>query len=57
MQPDNLVHLKNGGRITKMEYAAGSLLKIKPIIVGYKGAITDSKHGIKAGKARGTDKA
>jgi fatty acid-binding protein DegV len=57
MAPDTLVHLKNGGRISKMEYIAGSMLKIKPIITGYKGSITEEKHGIKNSKARGTEKA
>ena len=57
MAPESLIYLKNGGRISKAEYIAGSLLKIKPIIVGYKGAITDDKHGIKPAKTRGIDKA
>ena len=57
MSPATLVHLKNGGRISKAEYLAGSLLKIKPIIIGYKGAITDDKHGMKPLKARSMEKA
>ena len=57
MSPATLTHLKNGGRISKAEYLAGSLLKIKPIIIGYKGAITDDKHGMKPLKARSVEKA
>jgi fatty acid-binding protein DegV len=53
VSPETLLYLKNGGRISNAEYIAGSLLKIKPIVIAYRGAISEEKHGLKLSKAKG----
>ena len=53
VSPETLLYLKNGGRISNAEYIAGSLLKVKPIVIAYKGAISEEKHGLKLSKAKG----
>ncbi len=41
--PDSLEYLAKGGRIGKVSYTIGSLLKIKPIIIFKRGVLSDKK--------------
>ncbi len=41
--PKNLVYLKNGGRISALQYRAASLLSIQPIIFSINGSLREKK--------------